>query len=122
METVISPINIVIKTTNTFDSWQYNSSFKISSRVLKIYSELGLNSVTVPLLMKNKIWFMKQPMHSKVHHTAVVNQCHIVHRAHINATKAHTQYNLWHSCLGHPGHSSTASLHKVTTGSLPLKK
>ena len=109
--TVISPTDVVIKH-EEFDSWWQVSNVHDGSGHLRFYSSSGLNHITVPLIMKNNLWFVEQDVARSLYRASVQNAT----SAFISAVDGSTLHHLWHHRLGHQGTTITTQVSKVCDG------
>jgi len=121
-EALVSPTSTVTSHFDKFDSWSQTNNVRHGTGALRLFSASGLQSIHVDLEIKNKLWYVNQPVHSSIHHTAIVNVNTSIHNAIISRTKVYNDYEVWHHHLGHHSESSMKSIAKFTTDAPPLHR
>ena len=114
-ETIVSPTDVALSQNNLFTTWTQYSDVLQGEGYLRFATSSGLDRATVPLFMKNGLWFT----HQFVRDMAIWNSVDttpIVRNINLRA-----EYELWHQRLGHSGDNVMAALHKCVDGVHQLK-
>jgi hypothetical protein len=98
-ETVILPTDIVFSNEDKYDSWWQVANCKKGAGHLRFYTSSGLQSCTVQMTMKNKLWYINHDSNSNMYRQKM-NQANDAFIASVNGTMLRT---LWHHRLCHAG-------------------
>ena len=109
-ETIISPNDIAMSSQNNFTAWSQYSDVVTGLGHITFYTKSGLGTATLPLHMKNGLWYNSQKLadlqdYSRSRRRSIIR--------HLNAT---AEYELWHQRLGHAGEKAMSVIHNCVDG------
>ena len=110
-ETVISPTDAVFSNSDSFDSWWQMADCKTGAGNLRFYKSDEITIASVPLVMRNKLWYLEQDITSTVYRANIGPSSD----AFVRAVTGSTLHNLWHHRLCHAGKFVTDNIGKGIT-------
>ena len=117
-ETVVSPTDDVISNSDFFDSWWKMDNYSTCGGELKFYKSNGITTCIIPLLMRNKLWYLKRDVTSTVYRAKIRSSSNTFAKAITNSTL----YNLWHHCVCYAGKFATNHIDEVDNSIPSLRK
>ena len=117
-ETVISPTDAVFSNSDTFDSWWQMADCKTGAGNLRFYKSDEITIASVPLVMRNKLWYSEYDITSTVYREKIGPSSD----AFVRAVTGPTLHNLWHHRLCHARKFVTDNIDKVVDGVPSLRK
>ena len=108
-ETIVSPTDITLSKQNQFVAWEKYCHVVDGKGRLTFYTSSGLGQATIPMVMRNGLWYTTQQV-DQLHHTpnSVLPT--------IRKMSARAEYELWHQRLGHAGERAMTEIHKCVDG------
>lgn len=107
-ETIVSPNNIVMASTNTYSIWTKYCNVKTGTGHISLLSESGLDHATIDIAMSNGLWYTHQ---CETYFQSLPPSTPIIRKMHAGA-----EFELWHQRLGHAGDKALANVHKCADG------
>ena len=117
-ETVVSPTDIVFANSDKYDTWWQVSNCREGTGELRFQTTEGLRSATVPLEMRNRLWFIRQSAETTRFRARVAATDDLI----VNTLQASATHHLWHHRLAHAGQFAMDNVSKVTDGVPSLKR
>ena len=120
--TIVSP-NAIVQSSKSFTSWVQTSHLDTGQANILFFhrSDYNQNKV-IPMILHNDLWYIDQAYFSLVSKAHKTKVCLIQHGdddtpyISINKLHKHTEYELWHQRLMHPGKVCMETIDKCTTG------
>ena len=117
-ETVIFPIDAVFSNKQSYDSWWQIANCATGEGELRFYKSNEITIANVPLVMRNRLWYLDQDIASTVYRSTIATASDTF----VNRMTGSTLHNLWHHRLCHAGQYVTDHIDKVTDGVPSLRK
>ena len=117
-ETVISPTDAVFSNSTSFDSWWQMADCATGTGHLRFYKSNEITIATIPLVMRNRLWYLEQDITSTVYRAKIA----FASDAFVHSMYGSTLHNLWHHRLCHAGQFATFNIDKVVDGVPSLRK
>ena len=112
--TILSPTDICISHYNKFSIWEQHSETNSTQGYIKFLSKDTNFEATVPLVMKNGLWYSIQAIQKTTAQQTTVPT--------VRTMTAEAEYELWHQRLGHPGTNIMDHIHNTAEGIPNLSK
>ena len=109
-ETVISPTDTVFSNADAYDSWWQIANCATGEGELRLYRSNGITRFSVPLVMRNQLWYVEQDISSMLYRAKMTTES----EAFVHAVTGSTLHNLWYHRLCHRGKFCTENIDKVT--------